>query len=277
MQNKLILFLLLVFTCASTAYGQTADHKIHSEILDEEREYWISLPDSYDDETETYPLLIILDGQSLFQPLSSAFSFMSRSRRGSRRVPEMIVVGIRSTNRERDFTPDKIVTKRKNDTGGADQFLDFLENELMPELQSKYRTTSGNLLVGHSLGGLFAAHAYMKAESSFSGFIAIDPSFRTWDDAIMDQKIEAVTANSFNRFLYIASAYWGAHRVSNRNRHVRFYEALNRKNYQLDNTRQLRVKHEYFEDESHGSVPLIAFYNGLMAMFNADGLANFRE
>ncbi len=245
---------------------------MHSDILDENREYWVSLPPSYDQAYQshkTYPILIVLDGRSLFGPVTEMINHMSTSRNGSRRVPEMIVVGIQSTNRERDFTPDKIVTVRKNDTGGGDQFLAFLEKELFPVLQSTYRASSYRVLVGHSLGGLLACHAYMKEQTLFNAFIAIDPSFGTWDMATMDQKIDAVTNVSFDRFLYMATANWGARNLRNRDRHVRFYESLNQKN----SADLFRAQLEYFENENHFSIPLIAFYNGISSMFKGYGLS----
>lgn len=244
---------------------------IHSSILGEDREYWVSLPPSYDQVSQshkTYPILIVLDGHSLFRPVSGMLNHMSTSRNGSRRVPEMIVVGLQSSNRERDLTPDKIVTVRKNDTGGGDQFLSFIEKELFPVLQSTYRTSPYRVLVGHSLGGLLACHAYMQENSLFNAFIAIDPSFGTWDVATMDQKIETVSDVSFDRFLYIATANWGTRNLRNRDRHVRFYESLNRKN----SADQFRAQLEYYEHENHFSIPLIAFYDGISSMFKGYGL-----
>lgn len=197
---------------------------------------------------------------------------MSAARNGSRRVPEMIVVGVASTNRERDFTPDKIVTRRANDTGGGDRFLDFLEKELVPVLEDGYRASSYRLLMGHSLGGLLAAHAYLKAETTFDAFLVIDPSFGSWGAPTMDRKVDAVTAKSFDRFLYLASANWGVRNLGNRDRHVRFYEALHRR----AGADRFRARLKYFEGENHGSVPLIAFYDGMSAIFEGYGLT-YRE
>ena len=277
MYPRLSIGLLLIL--ALPAYAQPADqivigskYHINSEHLDEARTYWVSLPAAYNapgQEHKTYPVLIVVDGQTYFTPFTSTLRFLDRAWSGGRRVPEMIVVGIPSTNRERDYTPDKIVTTRKNDTGGADQFLDFLENELLPVLQQEYRVAPFNILVGHSLGGLLASHTYLKAGTVFDAFIAIDPSFGTWDVATMDKKIEAITDISFDRFLYIATANWGTRNLRNRDRHVRFFEALNKTN----SSDHLRVHLEYFEDENHGSVPLLAFYEGISEMFDGYGLS----
>ncbi|MFN1834630.1 alpha/beta hydrolase [Balneola sp. MJW-20] len=241
-------------------------YTIHSDVLGETREYRVGLPDSYDSDSASdrkYPLLLVLDGPSHFRYVSGMLSSMSANRNGSRRVPEMIVVGLASTNRERDFTPDKIVTRRKNDSGGADQFLEFVEDELLPELQEKYRLSRYNILFGHSLGGLFAVHTYLQEESSFDALLAIDPSFGTWDAEKMDEKIAAMSDGPFGRYLYIATANWGTRNIGNRDRHVRFFESLRKRN----GSDRFRARLNYFEDENHQSIPLIAFYQGLTTLF----------
>lgn len=246
-------------------------HQIHSDILNEERAYWISLPDSYYEESssyKSYPVLVVLDGNIHFKVISSMVNYMSSDLYRNRKIPEMIVVGIQNVDRRRDYTPDKIITVRANNTGGGEKFLDFLENELLTVLDQKYRTTSYRVLYGHSLGGLLATHTYMKEKTSFNSFIAVDPSFGTWDSETMDKKLDVLTDHSFNRFIYIATANWGKRNIRNRDRHVRLYEALNSKC-----KNELTAKLEYFENEDHSSVPIIAFYNGISAIFKGYGIS----
>lgn len=246
-------------------------HQIHSDVLNEDRAYWLSLPDSYYDESsshKSYPILVVLDGNIHFKAISSMVNYMSSDLYRNRKIPEMIVVGIQNVDRRRDYTPDKIITVRANNTGGGEKFLDFLENELLTLLDQKYRTTSYRLLYGHSLGGLLATHTYMKEKTSFNSFIAVDPSFGTWDSETMDKKLDALTEHSFNRFIYIATANWGKRNIRNRDRHVRLYEALNSKC-----KNELPAKLEYFENEDHSSVPIIAFHNGISAIFKGYGIS----
>ena len=75
----------------------------------------------------------------------------------------MIIVGVMNVDRQRDFTPDKIITRRENNTGGGAEFLAFLEQELIPEIDREFRTNSFRMLFGHSLGGLLVSHAYLQA------------------------------------------------------------------------------------------------------------------
>lgn len=270
--NKFIFSLILFCIGIGQINSQNAEqevnetkHSIQSKILNEERVYEVSLPDSYFSDKASqkkYPVLVLLDGNRFFKSISGMVNYMSSDTYRSWKIPEMIVIAIHNVDRRRDYTPDKIITVRKNNSGGGENFLNFLEKELLPEIDSKYRTTSERILFGHSLGGLLATHAYMKENSSFKSFLAIDPSFGTWNTETMDKKLNAMTENSFTRYIYIASANWGKRNINNRDRHVRFYESLNAKC-----KGKLPAKLEYFENESHSSVPLIAFYNGITTIF----------
>lgn len=276
--NKNIIAVLLLLIGINQVKSQDvgsivigSKHSLWSEILNEDREYWISLPDSYnvlESSHKSYPLLIVLDGNVHFKALSGMVNYMSSDLYRNRKIPEMIVVGIQNVDRRRDYTPDKIVTARENNSGGGERFLSFLENELIPELDQKYRTEQYRILFGHSLGGLLATHAYMKEKTLFNSFIAVDPSFGTWDSETMDKKLDFLNKNSFERFIYIATANWGKRNIRNRDRHVRLYESLNRKC-----KGELPAKLEYFENEDHSSVPIIAFHNGISTIFEGYGIS----
>jgi predicted alpha/beta superfamily hydrolase len=245
-------------------------HRLHSKILNEERDYWINLPESYNNNEESYkkyPVLIVLDGNTHFKSITGLVSYMS----GNGKIPEIIIVAIQNVDRRRDYTPDKTITVRENNSGGGDKFLSFLEDELIPELNREYRTEPYRILFGHSLGGLLATHAYMKEKTLFNSFISVDPSFGTWDAKTMDKRLDSVTGNSFERFIYLATANWGKRNIKNRDRHLRFYEALNSKC-----EGEFPAKLEYFENENHGSVSPIAFYNGISAIFKDYGIS-FRD
>ncbi len=272
MSQGIITAVLFLFIGLCNLSAQSTDqitigskHFIQSEILSEEREYWVSLPYSYDRKDlsyKKYPIIILLDGNVHFHSVSGMVNFMSSGNTDKRDIPEMIVVALLNVNRERDFTPDKIITRRVNQTGGGDQFLAFLETELIPKIEKEYRTTPYRMLIGHSLGGLFAVHAYMKEQSAFSSFISIDPSFGTWDNEVMDKKVNAIEQKSFNRPLFLATANWGKRNLRNRDRHIRYFESINRKC-----VGDLIAEQKYYQEKNHSSVPLPAIYDGLSFIF----------
>lgn len=67
--------------------------------------------------------------------------------------------------------------------GGADAFLAFLTDVLRPAMAARYPQTAEGpqILFGHSLGGLFAAHALLTRPASFDAFIVSSPSL-WWND-----------------------------------------------------------------------------------------------
>ena len=95
-----------------------------------------------------------------------------------RQIPEMIIVAITNIDRVRDFTPTKYLTNLNGSSavdnhktsGGSEQFLQFIEKELLPEIESTYRTTTFKTLVGISHGGLLVGSAFLSKKTSFNGF-----------------------------------------------------------------------------------------------------------
>jgi predicted alpha/beta superfamily hydrolase len=73
--------------------------------------------------------------------------------------------------------------------GGADAFLAFLTDRLRPEIAARYPQTADGpqILLGHSLGGLFAAHVLLTRPGSFDAFIASSPSLWWNGLAILDE------------------------------------------------------------------------------------------
>jgi uncharacterized protein len=93
------------------------------------------------------------------------------------------VVGIENTERRRDLTgptddpEDRKIAPR---VGGSAAFRRFLGDELMPEIQRRYRTTDETAIVGESLAGLFVLETFFLAPELFDTYIAVDPSV-WWD------------------------------------------------------------------------------------------------
>ncbi|WP_299547112.1 alpha/beta hydrolase-fold protein [Seonamhaeicola sp.] len=234
---------------------------IHSDILNEDRVCFINLPDTYNNPPHTekkYPVLILLDGYTFFKTATGIIHLMSSDRNRNYFMPETITVAIENVDRERDFTVTKLKTKRVNTMGGGRRFLNFIEKELIPYIDKHYRTEPHRTLVGHSLGGLLTLNAYMDAHSIFDKYLSIDPSL-WWDEKTMQNKVDSISPECFNKRLYIATANQQTRRYErNKKRHDRFYTLMKAKS-----DGQLHVKVESFDDENHRSVPLIALYYGL--------------
>jgi len=98
-------------------------------------------------------------------------------------------------SRVRDYTPTKDLGWRRFDTGGAEAYLRFIEREVIVFLDAEYRTDpERRLLVGHSLGGLFAAYALLSKPDLFSGYLLSSPSLWFDEEAILRLEAEAGAA-----------------------------------------------------------------------------------
>lgn len=151
-----------------------------SETLAETRTVLIATPDGYDESTDEYPVLFVLDGATHFHHTTA----LSKSLASNQIMPAMLVVGIENTVRIRDLTPpaeDPQMAVLEPEHGDSANFRSFISNELMPWLDENYRTHSFTVLIGHSLGGLFAIDSLIENPTLFDAYIAISPSLH-WDE-----------------------------------------------------------------------------------------------
>ena len=114
-------------------------------------------------------------------------------------MPDAIIVGVENTDRVRDFTTaathPEATPKGIGETGGAPAFTTFIESELLPALDGRYRTAPAHVLVGHSLGGLLAMHVLATRPAVFRGYVTLEPSL-WWDRrAVADSVRRTLAAN----------------------------------------------------------------------------------
>ena len=133
--------------------------EIHSKVLNEDRVVWVRTPPGYQQSKDVYPVVYQTDAPENVNEIGSTIDFLV----DNRRIPQLLVVGIGNTDRRRDLTPTQADVKNADGTvtkyptsGGGDKFLDFIQTELMPEIEKRYRTAPYRIFVGHSLGGLLA-------------------------------------------------------------------------------------------------------------------------
>jgi predicted alpha/beta superfamily hydrolase len=281
---KKVFLLLLLVILANVATAQEKDPAIkigekftlRSNVLDEERPYWVYLPESYNSKAqspEAYPVLYLLDGDALFHTATGVVEFMSRN--GNDQIPELIVVAIPNTNRNRDLTPTHSLTtqigkesKSQASSGGGDAFLRFLQEELVPRIDASYRTLPYRILAGHSLGGLLAIHALLTAPATFQGILAIDPSL-WWDNQIVVRKEKEflATAKGLHNGVFISIA--NTPQIGTFNNPKLNEETVRTFARLLElNSHGVRSRLKYFAAEDHGSVPLLSLYDGLLFIFD---------
>jgi len=150
---------------------------------------YVRLPDGYHQAPEkTWPVVYLLDGDSLFPLLATTHMFLTYDEG----LPEAIVVGIAyggfdpSINRRHhDYTAAGVDTAP--DQGGAERFHAFLREQLLPEVERRYRADPARrVLVGQSRGGYFVLWSALRDPDLFQGRIASNPVFAPAREQLFD-------------------------------------------------------------------------------------------
>ena len=247
-------------------------YSIQSKILNEKRLYSVYLPSSYkNNSNKKYIVAYVLDGErSKFLEVSGIAQSMHSAYNLKLQIPELIIVSIENTNRTRDFTPTNSLNYLDNEnitafksSGKANDFMNFIDKELMPEINKSYRTVSQSMIIGHSMGGLFALHCLLENPKMFSYYLLIDPSW-FWDHNYIGKRGKEILSKKTD---IKARIFIGlANNLQDDKRHYKwgkqFYNLL-KENKSPD----LQVDFKYFADEKHLTVPIPATYYGLRYIF----------
>lgn len=284
MKHSGLLIILLFLACQGICQPVSSaspviigtKHRIKSAILNEEREFWVSLPPGYSSPKYApakYPVLYLFDGDANFHSVTGIVQSLANGPYS--KVPQMIVVGILNTDRTRDLTPtaasreayfDKSVPLFKN-SGGNAQFIRFLEKELIPHIDSSYRTDNYKILTGHSFGGLTAVNILLSHTNLFNAYIAIDPSM-WWDNNFLLKRVDSLlNSKDFTGVsLFAARAYKEiipqdtATDMPRSN--IAFHKLLDKHHPKNPNW-----KHQYYPNDDHGIISVPATYDALKFIF----------
>lgn len=278
---------LLLFFCLCSATAINAQQKtitigkidsIYSSILNEKRKVWVHVP--YLEEREifekqNYPVVYLLDGEAgNFASVKTMIEQLSLAN-GNTVFPQMIVIGIQNTDRLRDLTPSHMASQPSS--GGGEQFLSFLEKELIPHIDSLYPTAPYRIFIGHSLGGLTVINALLNRKELFNAYVAIDPAM-WWDNQkLLRQAKEALQANSYSGtslYLGIANTMEDGMDTVRAQRDTTLSTLMIRSNlaltmYLIDTKKNnnLNLSWKYYPEDDHNSVPLITEYDALRFIF----------
>lgn len=254
----LIILILISFfqlTGISAQNNSVINDSIYSNILKEERSIKVLLPDNYKSgSSERYEVIYLTDGEWV----AELFPFIYKFARGENYVPPVIIVALPNTyinkanQRDRDFLP--VHVENPSISGGADKFISFLKNELIPYIDKTYPTNGTNSLYGHSYGGLFVIYTLLTEPQLFQTYFATDPSMWWNNDFVIKLASERLDKIPPGKLLWIAGideTYKGM--------------GIGRMDSVLKLKAPPGLKWEIatFPNEKHNSVRLKAMYDGI--------------
>ncbi|MDN4013805.1 alpha/beta hydrolase-fold protein [Chryseobacterium gambrini] len=269
MIKKLLIFCSILFAFQSLVFAQTENVKpltigeirtIKSKILNEERTLNIYLPQKFD-KTKSYPIIYLLDGSMNedFIHVTGLVQFFNQMYS----MPETIVVGIANIDRKKDFTFHTDLKDLQKDyptTGHSDKFINFLDKELKPYIESHFKTTD-NYLFGQSLGGLLATEILLKKPELFNNYFIISPSLWWDDESLLKQAPQLLSKiKDIKKFIYI-SVGKGEHPVMVKDAEDLFdvLKKSNKKNW--------TIEYKMMETDNHATILHRSLYEGLLKLF----------
>jgi predicted alpha/beta superfamily hydrolase len=193
-------FYTFVIIClvAFNLQAQAIYESIDSYKLDDKRELKVQLPRNYDPEAKrTYPLVIVLDGDYLFEPVAGNIDYQAYWED----IPDCIVVGIKqASTREDDFFYAEETNLPIHE--GAD-FYEFMGAELIPFIEEKYKASKYRVIVGHDMSANYINYYLFKDEPMFKAFISLSPDLAP---QMVDRLQERLSLLEQETFYYMATA-----------------------------------------------------------------------
>lgn len=188
------IILLLAFVCSAGMHAQKIVTQVSSPRLKENREITIGLPASYDKNPDKkYPLLVLLDGDYLFDPFQGALNYGNYWED----LPEVIIVGIsqnKNNEREIDCAIDE-ATGLPAESG--EKFFEFISLGVIPYMQQKYRISPFKMIAGHDTTAGFMNFYLYKEDPLFTGYISLSPGLAQDMETHIPERLAAITKPIF--------------------------------------------------------------------------------
>ena len=247
--------LLLLFFSISV-FSQKTTQPFESKKLGENREITIGLPASYDkNPNKKYPILILLDGDYLFDPFYGALNYGAYWDD----LPETIIVGI-NQNKNNERTADSNYDEIEGiPSGTGAQFFEFIGGELLPYLEKKYRVAPFRIIAGHDTTAGYLNFFLYKDAPLFNAYISLSPELAPE----MENRIPEKLTNLKQPIFYYQSTADGD---------VKKLQETTKKldaNIKLVTNPLLNYKFEYLKGASHYSLVLYAIPNALYQIFES--------
>jgi predicted alpha/beta superfamily hydrolase len=170
-------------------------------------------------------------------------------------------------DRIKDLTPthslinfDGKVDSYLKTSGGNEQFLDFIQQELMPYMEANYKTSPFKIFAGHSFGGLTAINCMLMRPDMFDAYIAISPSLWFGSKYVLrlaEQKLPNLSMGN-KKLFYSVGNEDGTFRDDLLN-----FDKLVKQN----SLKTFEHEYKYYPSEDHMTEPIPAYYDALRFVY----------
>ena len=268
MLNKYVLFFFTCFICSLVVGAEDRPFEtvpFESKIMQETLDIHIQLPLFYKENDDyRYPVIYVLDAPVGLTLTSGVLDPLV----GYGNAPQMIIVGLTTANRDRDLTPS-YDEGYGEDTGGADKYLNFISQEVIPYIDKNYRSENFRILSGHSFGGLFVMHAFHKQPEIFQAHFAFSPSLFWGDKQTVKSVISFLENHKQHRnFLYMNIGDEGNPEQESEEGMAMLEGVVSiEKELQKNNQPNLDYKVEKFFDEPHQTTQIYGTVSSFRSLY----------
>lgn len=167
--------------------AQVTEEIFESFKLQERRNVKYYIPETYNPE-RTYPLVIVLDAEYLFDQVVAASKFHSRFQG----MPETLVVGIGQMDRDLRWEDCAYDERSGLPAEKGKQFFEFIGLEVIPYMVSRYNVAPFKMFVGYDITANFGNYYLFKEQSLFSAFISISPHLAPEMESRIPERLAAM-------------------------------------------------------------------------------------
>lgn len=269
--------------------AMTESWVINSETNGRQYQISVALPENYYTSDTSYNVLFAVDANMEFGTVVEA----ARNIAAMRSIENLVIVGIGypvglgwnnvMPQRSLDLTPsiddEWLQSSNENNrkynlplylgTGDAKGFLNFIAQELIPNIEDNYRVKkNGRGLFGHSFGGLFATYSLLQESSPFERYIIGSPSL-WWDDGATFLQEKEFASNNKNLKAKVFFAVGGLEEVAPEDARFAMVSNLNKLQQILEgrNYEGVQLKSRIIEDEHHMSVISATVSHGIRYIY----------
>ena len=180
------------------------------------------------------------------------------------------MVGIATVDRRRDFTYPTTIEEDKiryPTTGKSEKFMNFIEKELQPYIEKKYKAATSKTIIGQSLGGLLATEILLKRPTLFNKYIIISPSL-WWDDGSLLNYSSVILQDTFSQptDIYIGVGKEGL--SPGKIPHVMEVDAnLLAETIKSTKSKTVTAHFDYLPEENHATISHQAIFNAFRVLY----------